>query len=152
MLYYYDFYIVLFWLYPKRARKKELPIWTDMNKTHAVREIHIAIQQGQQYYLIYYYDGDEIKTLSTQRWYDDNMNYRGVEAIFHRSNQSKSYMVWVKQYNYPGFTYDGKQHPDSIYDVYVSDNMSFTGDKTSWEEEHSIGKSHYTTTESAEVQ
>jgi hypothetical protein len=89
-----------------------------VNITYNVKEVHLGYANGYSFIEVLYYDNGKIKIL-------DGSNYGLNSITVYSTNKSQSYIVHR-------LTATENRTPKNIYDLYVNENMSFTGVKSEY--------------------
>jgi hypothetical protein len=92
--------------------------YQSVNTTYDVKEVHLGYANGYSFIEVLYYDNGRIKII-------DGSNYNLNSINVYSTNKSQSYMVHK-------LTATENRRPKNIYDLYVTENMSFTGIKTEY--------------------
>lgn len=103
------------------------PHYLEKNISYQVKEVHIGTSDNTQFIKVFYYSNNQIQILTSSSENPINI-YR---------TQEPSKLVWVDEctnYN------SGFDIPANHFDLYVSDNMSFTGENSEWISTWSNGK------------
>jgi hypothetical protein len=103
------------------------PNYIEKNITYQVKEVHIGTSDNTQFIKVFYYCNDQIQILTSSSMNPINI-YR---------TQEPSKLIWVDEctnYN------SGFDFPANHFDLYISDNMSFTGENSEWKTVWSNGK------------
>jgi hypothetical protein len=89
-----------------------------VNTTYDVKEVHLGYANGYSFIEVLYYDHGRIKII-------DGSNYGLNSITVYSTNKQQSYMVHR-------LTATENRIPKNMYDLYVNENMSFTGIKTEY--------------------